>query len=454
MQRSLTEGGIAKSLIIFSLPMILGNLLQQLYNVADTLIVGQTIGTTALSAVGSSYSLMTLLTSVILGLCMGSGVVFAQFYGAKREDDMKSSIFNACIFILLVSAVINILAFLLLDQFIIWLNIPEQAVEYTREYLQVIFVGITFVSAYNFFACILRSVGNTVVPLIFLAVSAITNIVLDIVFIVSFHMGVAGAAWATVIAQALSAICVAVYFFAKEKQLCPQRQHLHLSRRLLGFVINNSTLTAIQQSIMNLGILMVQGLVNSFGFSVSAAFAAVVKIDAFAYMPAQDFGNAFSTYIAQNYGAGKPDRIRKGIWTAAKLSIVFCAVASLFVCLLARPLMLLFVRPEEVEVINIGIQYLHIEGACYVGIGILFLLYGLYRGLARSSMSIVLTVISLGSRVLLAYTLSAIPAIGMVGIWWSVPIGWALADIVGMLYYRLRFRKDSLLTAIPTSSKG
>ncbi len=454
MQRSLTEGGIAKSLIIFSLPMILGNLLQQLYNVADTLIVGQTIGTTALSAVGSSYSLMTLLTSVILGLCMGSGVVFAQFYGAKREDDMKSSIFNACIFILLVSAVINILAFLLLDQFIIWLNIPEQAVEYTREYLQVIFVGITFVSAYNFFACILRSVGNTVVPLIFLAVSAITNIVLDIVFIVSFHMGVAGAAWATVIAQALSAICVAVYFFAKEKQLCPQRQHLHLSRRLLGFVINNSTLTAIQQSIMNLGILMVQGLVNSFGFSVSAAFAAVVKIDAFAYMPAQDFGNAFSTYIAQNYGAGKPDRIRKGIWTAAKLSIVFCAVASLFVCLLARPLMLLFVKPEEVEVINIGIQYLHIEGACYVGIGILFLLYGLYRGLARSSMSIVLTVISLGSRVLLAYTLSAIPAIGMVGIWWSVPIGWALADIVGMLYYRLRFRKDSLLTAIPTSSKG
>ena len=454
MQRSLTEGGIAKSLIIFSLPMILGNLLQQLYNVADTLIVGQTIGTTALSAVGSSYSLMTLLTSVILGLCMGSGVVFAQFYGAKREDDMKSSIFNACIFILLVSAVINILAFLLLDQFIIWLNIPEQAVEYTREYLQVIFVGITFVSAYNFFACILRSVGNTVVPLIFLAVSAITNIVLDIVFIVSFHMGVAGAAWATVIAQALSAICVAVYFFAKEKQLCPQRQHLHLSRRLLGFVINNSTLTAIQQSIMNLGILMVQGLVNSFGFSVSAAFAAVVKIDAFAYMPAQDFGNAFSTYIAQNYGAGKPDRIRKGIWTAAKLSIVFCAVASIFVCLLARPLMLLFVKPEEVEVINIGIQYLHIEGACYVGIGILFLLYGLYRGLARSSMSIVLTVISLGSRVLLAYTLSAIPAIGMVGIWWSVPIGWALADIVGMLYYRLRFRKDSLLTAIPTSSKG
>ena len=454
MQRSLTEGGIAKSLIIFSLPMILGNLLQQLYNVADTLIVGQTIGTTALSAVGSSYSLMTLLTSVILGLCMGSGVVFAQFYGAKREDDMKSSIFNACIFILLVSAVINILAFLLLDQFIIWLNIPEQAVEYTREYLQVIFVGITFVSAYNFFACILRSVGNTVVPLIFLAVSAITNIVLDIVFIVSFHMGVAGAAWATVIAQALSAICVAVYFFAKEKQLCPQRQHLHLSRRLLGFVINNSTLTAIQQSIMNLGILMVQGLVNSFGFSASAAFAAVVKIDAFAYMPAQDFGNAFSTYIAQNYGAGKPDRIRKGIWTAAKLSIVFCAVASLFVCLLARPLMLLFVRPEEVEVINIGIQYLHIEGACYVGIGILFLLYGLYRGLARSSMSIVLTVISLGSRVALAYTLSAIPAIGMVGIWWSVPIGWALADIVGMLYYRLRFRKDSLLTAIPTSSKG
>lgn len=184
---------------------------------------------------------------------------------------------------------------------------------------------------------------------------------------------------------------------------------------------------------MNLGILMVQGLVNSFGFAASAAFAAVVKIDAFAYMPAQDFGNAFSTFIAQNYGAKKTERIHKGIVSAMIISSAFCVFASVCVCVFAEPLIQLFVNKGETEIIRIGIQYLHIEGLFYIGIGVLFLLYGLFRGFGKAGISIVLTVISLGSRVVLAYTLSAVPAIGMTGIWWSVPIGWALADLTGIL---------------------
>ena len=443
MERNLTEGKIGQSLVWFSIPMILGNLLQQLYNVADTLIVGKTIGATALSAVGSSYSLMVLLTSVILGLCMGSGVVFAQLYGAGKTDDLKTSMVNAFVFILAVTVVINLLSFLLLEQFIVWLNIPKEAVTFTREYLRVILAGIPFVFLYNFLASVLRSVGNTVAPLLFLAVTALTNIVLDLVFILSFHMGVAGAAWATVTAQVLSALCIAVYFFLRAKRLCPARQHFRYSRGLLRFIITNSSLTAVQQSIMNFGILMVQGLVNSFGFAASAAFAAVVKIDAFAYMPAQDFGNAFSTYVAQNYGAGSGERIRRGLKTAMLISGGFCICASVLVCIFAEPLMLLFVRREELDIIRIGVEYLRIEGACYLGIGVLFLLYGLYRGLGRSLMSIVLTVVSLGSRVLLAYLLSAVPTIGMTGIWWSVPIGWLLADLLGLLYYILR-RKQFL----------
>ena len=213
---------------------------------------------------------------------------------------------------------------------------------------------------------------------------------------------------------------------------------------LLKKIVSNSVLTSVQQSIMNFGILMVQGLVNSFGFAVSAAFAAVVKIDAFAYMPAQDFGNAFATFIAQNHGTGQKERIHKGIFTAVKISCIFCLAASVCVYLFAKPLMLLFVHPGETEIIYIGIGYLRIEGVFYVGIGILFLLYGLFRGLGKSSVSIVLTVISLGSRVALAYVLSALPAVGIVGIWWSVPIGWALADVVGFLIYlrQIRFRKN------------
>jgi len=182
--------------------------------------------------------------------------------------------------------------------------------------------------------------------------------------------------------------------------------------------------------------LMVQGLVNSFGTVVMAAFAAAVKIDSFAYMPVQDFGNAFSTFIAQNYGAKRMDRVRRGIKSAAVSSVVFALLISVLVFVFAKPLLLLFVKPEETEILAVGVQYLRIEGAFYFGIGILFLLYGLYRAIERPGMSLVLTVISLGTRVALAYILSAIPAIGVVGIWWSVPIGWALADVTGVLYYK------------------
>ena len=213
-------------------------------------------------------------------------------------------------------------------------------------------------------------------------------------------------------------------------------------------------LTCVQQSVMNLGILMVQGLVNSFGTVVMAAFAAAVKIDAFAYMPVQDFGNAFSTFIAQNYGAKESARIRAGLKRAVCISMVFCVVLSVLVCAFAKPLMSVFVESGETEVIAEGVRYLRIEGAFYCGIGALFLLYGLYRALGKPGMSVVLTVISLGTRVALAYLLSAIPALGVSGIWWSVPIGWAFADLVGFVYYK--FRKKELLSfeQVTETAKG
>ena len=187
---------------------------------------------------------------------------------------------------------------------------------------------------------------------------------------------------------------------------------------------------------MNFGILLVQGLVNSFGAGVMAAFAAGVKIDAFAYMPVQDFGNAFSTFIAQNHGAGKGARIRRGLRDAACAAVLFSLAVSAAVWCLARPLMGLFVESEETAVVNIGVEYLRIEGAFYCGIGVLFLLYGLFRALGRPGISVVLTVISLGTRVVLAYVLSALPAFGVTGIWWAVPIGWLLADAAGLFLLR------------------
>lgn len=209
-------------------------------------------------------------------------------------------------------------------------------------------------------------------------------------------------------------------------------------RTCLKEIASFSTLTCVQQSVMNLGILMVQGLVNSFGTAVMAAFAAAVKIDSFAYMPVQEFGNAFSTFIAQNFGAARYDRIHRGVRSAFVTTVVFSLLVSVLVFIFAKPLMLIFVRPDETEIIAVGVTYLRIEGAFYCGIGILFLLYGYYRAIRMPGMSVVLTVLSLGTRVVLSYWLASIPEIGVTGIWWSIPIGWLIADVVGIWYYRYK----------------
>ena len=441
MQKNLTQGPITKTLVFFALPMIGGNMLQQLYNIADTLIVGRFIGSGALAAVGSSYTLMTFLTSILLGLCMGSGAAFSIRYGEGDMEKLHESLGASFVLILAVAAVLNLAVFLLIDPIMYLLQVPEEIYAMMREYLWVIFWGILATFLYNYFACLLRAVGNSVAPLIFLAVSSVMNIVLDLWFVLGFHWGVAGAAFATVLSQYVSGIGLAVYTYWKTPEFRIQPRYLKPKPAMLKEIGQFSFLTSVQQSVMNLGILMVQGLVNSFGTVIMAAFAAAVKIDSFAYMPAQEFGNAFSTFVAQNYGAGKSGRIREGIKKAVLMSVGFCLVISLLVFIFARPLMTIFVDPSETEILAAGVEYLRIEGAFYCGIGCLFLLYGLYRAIKRPGMSVVLTIFSLGTRVVLAYGLSAIDFIGVTGIWWSVPIGWALADLVGFLYYKKNKKK-------------
>ncbi|HJC09805.1 MAG TPA: MATE family efflux transporter [Candidatus Blautia merdigallinarum] len=441
MQKNLTQGPITKTLVFFALPMIGGNMLQQLYNIADTLIVGRFIGSGALAAVGSSYTLMTFLTSILLGLCMGSGAVFSIRYGEGDMEKLHESLGASFVLILAVAAVLNLAVFLLIDPIMYLLQVPEEIYAMMREYLWVIFWGILATFLYNYFACLLRAVGNSVAPLIFLAVSSVMNIVLDLWFVLGFHWGVAGAAFATVLSQYVSGIGLAVYTYWKTPEFRIRLKYLRPRLAMLREIAQFSFLTSVQQSVMNLGILMVQGLVNSFGTVIMAAFAAAVKIDSFAYMPAQEFGNAFSTFVAQNYGAGKTDRIKEGIKKAVMMSVAFCLVISLLVFIFARPLMMIFVDPSETEILAAGVEYLRIEGAFYCGIGCLFLLYGLYRAIKRPGMSVLLTIFSLGTRVVLAYILSAVDFIGVTGIWWSVPIGWALADFVGFLYYKKNKKK-------------
>ena len=441
MQKNLTEGSVTKTILLFSLPMIAGNLLQQLYNIADTLIVGRFLGSGALAAVGASYTLMTFLTSIFLGLCMGSGAVFSIRYGEKNQEQLEKSIGASFLLIGITAVMVNLAVFLFIDPIMELLQVPQEIYGMMRDYLWVIFLGILATFLYNFFASVLRAVGNSVVPLVFLAACAILNIVLDLWFVLGLQWGVKGAAIATVISQYVSGIGITIYTYWKMPQFRVKAKYLHPEFSLVKEIAQFSFLTSLQQSVMNLGILMVQGLVNSFGTVIMAAFAAAVKIDSFAYMPVQDFGNAFSTFVAQNFGAKKEARIREGIKKAVLMAMAFCIVISIGVFVFAKPLMLIFVQPEETAILAAGVEYLRIEGAFYCGIGCLFLLYGFYRAVKLPGMSVVLTVISLGTRVVLAYALSSIDAIGVTGIWWSVPIGWALADLAGFLYYR-RHKKE------------
>lgn len=438
MEKNLTEGKILKTMLLFAVPMILGNLLQQIYNIADTIIVGRYIGAGALAAVGSAYTLMTFLTSVIIGLCMGSGAVFSIAYGAGNEKELKESMWVSFLMIGAVTLAVNVLVYLYTDQILYLLQVPQEIYALMRAYVKVIFAGIGFTFLYNYFACLLRAVGNSIVPLWFLAAASILNIVLDLWFVIGLRRGVAGAAEATVIAQAAAGIGIMIYTAVKMPSLRPGQEHRRFRAEVVRRIGEYSVLTCMQQSVMNFGILMIQGLVNSFGTVIMAAFAAAVKIDTLAYMPAQEFGNAFSIFVAQNHGANKKDRIREGTRLAVRVSVGFCVVISVFVCLAAGLLMQIFVDAGETAIIAEGVRYLRIEGAFYWGIGCLFLLYGLYRGIEKPAMSLVLTVISLGTRVLLAYLLAPRPGFGVAAIWWAIPVGWMLADLTGCCCLRFQ----------------
>lgn len=433
-ERYLTSGNITSGLWAFAVPLMLGNLIQQFYNLADTWIVGRYIGNIGLAAVGSSYTLMTFLTYIIIGLCLGNSTFISMEYGKKNIEKIRNGIYISFVMILAVTVGIIIIFYGFLDEIIKMLQVPKDTVADMKVYLVYVFIGFFATFIYNYISNVLRAIGNSVIPLIFLGVSVVLNVFLDILFVAVLKMGVMGAAVATVISQYISALGTFGYYFFQYPQLKVRKSDIKWNKSNFKSILSLSGFTCIQQSVMNFGILMVQGLVNSFGTTVMAAFAVAVKIDTLAYMPVQDFGNAFSVFVAQNYGANKVQRINEGIKSAVISIIIFCILVSSAVFVFANDFMKIFVSNNQV--ISVGMGYLRIEGAFYVGIGILFMLYGFYRAVDKPVMSVVLTVISLGTRVILAYVLSSVSFVGVTGIWAAIPIGWFLADLVGLIYMK------------------
>ncbi|HCQ90502.1 MAG TPA: MATE family efflux transporter, partial [Clostridium sp.] len=409
---------------------------QQVYNMVDSIVVGRFVGKNALAAVGSSFSLMNFITLLIIGLCMGSSIVISQYFGAEDYEGLKRVVSTSFIFMFIFTVLLSILTFLFTKPLLILIKTPVEILEDSTSYLKIVFAGLIFTFLYNAIASLLRALGDSKTSLYFLVIACIINIVLDLVFVLNFKMGVAGVAYATVIAQAIASILSLIYAFSKVPILRMKKKEFVFDRTIFPVIAKYSFLTSIQQSIMSIGMVAVQGLVNTFGADVIAAFTAAGKVDSLAYLPVQDFGNAFSTYVAQNVGAGKKERVHEGVKSAINIIIVFCIISSILILMSSEYLMKIFVDSSEVKVIETGIEYISVVGIFYMLIGFLFMFYGFFRGVGNLTMSVVLTIVSLGTRVLMAYSLSSISYIGQKGIWWSIPIGWLLADILGFITYK------------------
>ena len=433
---------VALELLRFSLPLILSGVLQQLYNWADAFIVGNVEGEAALAAVGCTTSTINFYVMAITGFTLGLSILFAQRYGSGQTEEIPAILSSFSLLLGGIFLVLAALGILFALPLLTLLHTTEDTIALAGDYLRIVLMGIPFLAVYNVYSAALRGIGDSKAPFYAVLLSSVTNVVLDILLVAVLRWHVAGAAIATVISQYAAGVGIMLYTLRSSKLLSFSFRDMKPERKLMKEISSLSVLTSMQQSIMNLGILMVQGLVNSFGTGVMAAFAAGVKIDSIAYMPLQEFGNAFSTFVSQNMGASRHDRVRKGVVFAFLTALLFGLAVSAVVFLIPDQLMAVFIDPSETDIIDIGRGYLRIEGACYIGIGLLFMLYGYYRAICMPGMSVILTVLSLGTRVALSYMLAPVPGIGETGIWWSIPIGWALADLVGVIrYFHLKCRQ-------------
>jgi putative MATE family efflux protein len=434
MQLNMTKGKPMTVITRFFIPMFIGNLFQQMYNIVDAIVVGQFVGKDAFAAVGSASAVIVFMTSILTGLSMGASALFSQLYGAKDYDKLKKTISTAFIFIFAISAVLTIVTLAFLPQIIQFYQMPQETAAYASEYLQYIFASLIFVGMYNACAFLLRSIGDSKSPLYFLIASSVLDTILNLVFVIVFNMGVFGVAFSTLLTQGLAAIGCGIYTIKRMKFLEFEKKDIVFNGKILKDVAEFSVLTALQQSASSFGMMLIQGLVNTFGATVMAAFAAASKIDEFANRPLQDLSNAFSTYTAQNEGAGNKQRIREGFRATTKIIIMMSAVISTLAFVFAPDLIAIFVKRESVDVIAIGVSYLRIVCVFYVLLGFIVMFYGFFRGIGSIKISILMTVVSQGTRVLLAYSFAS--TLGFSGICWAIVVGWFLSDLLGFYMYK------------------
>ncbi len=431
--KDLTQGKTGISIFLFALPMLLGNVLQQTYNIVDTYIIGQYIGKEALAAAGASFPVIFLLVSLVIGVTTGTTIIISQYFGAGNIEKVRQSIDTAMIFLFFASLALSILGLLLSNTIFKILKLPEELIPMATLYFNIYAGSLVFMFGYNATSAILRGLGDSKTPLFFLLISTILNIGLDLLFVVVFHWGVAGVAFATAISQGVS-FFLSVWYLNKYHQLIRfSIKGISFDRTIFRQSLRIGIPTGIQQTLVALGMLTLVGIVNQFGTNAIAAYTIVGRIDSIASMPAMNFSMALSTFVGQNIGANKIYRIKQGLISTIWMSLVVALAISIIAIFLGEYIVSAFTN--EKEVIDIGKSYLTIVGMFYVAFTALFVFNGLLRGAGDTLIPMFITLISLWVlRIPASWLLSK--QFGTVGIWWGIPIAWVVGLIVSFFYYR------------------
>ena len=437
MVKNLTEGKPLKLLFFFALPMVIGNFFQQLYNMVDSMVVGKFVGEDALAAVGSSFPVVFLAVAIAAGLSMGCTVVISQLFGAGQIREMKTTISTALIALGVIGLAIMAAGELAAGPLLKLLGTDADIMADSLTYLRIYFGGAVFLFLYNTLNGIYNALGDSNTPLKFLMVSALTNIGLDLLFVIRFHMGVAGVAWATLIAQGLGAV---VSFFVLIKRMKDMESEPAAADKKFAFFEANAARriarvgvpSMLQQSIVSLSMMFMQGLVNSYGKVFVAGYTAATKIDTLAMMPNMNFSNAMSSYTAQNIGAGKDKRVVQGYKACLLMVLIFSLIITGIIYLFGPQLLSLFLNSgSEGSAMGYGLRYMKTVSVFYVLMGLMFVGNGLLRGAGDMGAFMLSSMSNLFSRVAIAYLLAHF--IGSSAIWWSIPIGWGIGAIFSFI---------------------
>lgn len=429
-KQDMTRGKIISPLIAFTIPLVLGNLFQLTYNAADSIIVGKFVGESALAAVGTSTPLMNIAILLISGMCMGASVLMSSYYGAEDYDllsrQISTTLLAGCGF----SLVFSILMICFAGPALVLIQVPEEVVPLAAGYLQIIFLGLIFTFIYNFLANTLRALGDSKTPLYFLVISALLNIVGDIFFVAVLKWGVTGSAVSTVLSEAFCCLLCGIYIKKKVPLLCLGKGWLVFDRGLLGKTVSYGSTSAMQQVCLQVGKLLIQSVVNAQGVSVIAAFTAVSRVDDFAYTPQQNIGHAMTTFIAQNRGAGKKDRIKKGFRCGLLIELCYSLILLITIYFGAPGIMALFSQEGDARVVGLGIEYLHLIAFMYILPGFTNGIQGFFRGMGDMKVTLYSTFMNMVGRVAAVFAMVGLLNQGFASFAWANMIGW----IVMMLF--------------------